>query len=156
MFAGFFYPAWNKRFNANVYYQDFYADLESYIVDKENLTYDGKLIFMWNYKFLRLNIMGIYRAASANLQGTSKDTYFINANLNADLFNRKLSIRVGMQDIFNWQESNTITNTPTYYSEDYSKNRSQFLTFGITVRLGKIELEQSQMPPQGGGGGGPM
>lgn len=33
-------------FNANVYYQDFYADLESYIVDKENLTYDGKLIFM--------------------------------------------------------------------------------------------------------------
>lgn len=146
-------PAYRIMFNANVYYQDFYADLESYIVDKENLTYDGKLIFMWNYKFLRLNIMGIYRAAAANLQGSSEDTYFVNANLNADLFKKKLSIRLGMQDIFNWQESNTITNTPTYYSEDYSKNRSQFLTFDITVRLGKIELEQSQMPPQSGGGG---
>jgi len=146
-------PAYRIMFNANVYYQDFYADLESYIVDKENLTYDGKLIFMWNYKFLRLNIMGIYRAASASLQGSSEPTYFANATLNADLLNRKLSIRLGMQDIFNWQESNTITSTPTYYAESYSKNRSQFLTFGITLRLGKIELEQNQMPPQGGGGG---
>ncbi|HBG71310.1 MAG: hypothetical protein A2W93_01660 [Bacteroidetes bacterium GWF2_43_63] len=147
-------PAYRIMFNANVYYQDFYADLGSYKVDKSNLTYDGKLIFMWNYKILRLNVMGIYRAASASLQGSSEDTYFVNANLNVDLFKKKLSIRLGMQDIFNWQESNTITNTPTYYSENYSKNRSQFLTFGITVRLGKIELEQSQMPPQGGGGAG--
>lgn len=146
-------PAYRIMFNANVYYRDFYVDLESYIVDKEDLTYDGKIIFMWNYKFLRLNIMGIYRAAAVSLQGSSEDTYFVNANLNADFFKRKLSVRVGMQDIFNWQESNTITNTPTYYSENYSKNRSQFLTFGITFRFGKIELEQSQMPPQGGVGG---
>lgn len=80
--------------------------------------------------------MGIYRAAAANLQGSSEDTYFVNANL-TQTFSRKSPIRLGMQDIFNWQESNTITNTPTYYSEDYSKNRSQFLTFGITIRLWK-------------------
>ncbi len=142
--------------NTNVYYQDFYADLDSYIIDKENLTYDAKLIFMWNYKFLRLNITCIYRAAAINLQGTSEDNYFINASVNADFFKKKMSVRLGMQDIFNWQENNTTTKTPTYYSENFSKNRSQFLTFGITFRFGKIELERKQMPPQQGGGGGPM
>jgi len=142
--------------NTNVYYQDFYADLDSYIIDKENLTYDAKLIFMWNYKFLRLNVTCIYRAAAINLQGTSEDNYFVNASVNADFFKKKMSVRMGMQDIFNWQESNTTTKTPTYYTENFSKNRSQFLTFGITFRFGKIELERKQMPPQQGGGGGSM
>lgn len=147
-------PAYRIMFNVNVYNQDFNADLGSYQIDKHDFTYDGKLIFMWNYKFLRLNIMGIYRAASANLQGSSDPTYFTNATVNADLFNKKLSIRVGMQDIFNWQERKSNTNTPTYISENYSKNRSQFLTFGVTVRLGKIELERNQKAPQGGDGSG--
>lgn len=147
-------PAWRFMLNFNMYNQDFYADLGSYVVDKHEFTWDSKLIIMWNYKFLRLNVMGVYRAASASLQGTTEPAYFTNATVNADLFDKKLSIRLGMQDIFNWQERRSNTNTPTYIVESYSKNKSQFLTFGITFRFGKVEMEQNQMPPQGGAGGG--
>jgi outer membrane receptor protein involved in Fe transport len=141
-------PAYRIMFNANLYNQDFNADLGSYTVDKHDLTYDGKLIFMWNYKIIRLNIMGIYRASAASLQGSNEPTYFINATASADLFKKMVSLRLGMNDIFNWMKHSSETNTPSYISSSSSKQKSQFLTFGITVRLGKVELEQSQMPPQ--------
>lgn len=139
--------AYRIMLNFNLYDQDFYADLGSYIVDKHNLTYNGKLIFMWNYKNLRFNLTGVYRAASANLQGSDEPTYWINSTINADLFDRKLSLRLGMQDIFNWLENSSSTNTPSVISESYSKSKSQYLTFGITFRFGKVELEQQQMQP---------
>lgn len=143
-------PAYRIMFNANLYNQDFFADLGSYTVDKHDLTYDGKLIFMWNYKILRLNVMGIYRAAAASLQGNNDPNYWINVTANADLFKKTVSLRLGMNDIFNWMERSSETNTPTYISTNSSKMKTQFLTFGITVRLGKVELEQQQMPPQNG------
>jgi hypothetical protein len=61
-----------------------------------------------------------------------------------------------MQDVFNWQKSDRETITPSYVSKTYSKNRTQFLTFGVTVRLGKIELEHKMAGQQGmdGMGGG--
>lgn len=149
-------PAYRIMFNVNLYNQHFKADLGSYKIDKSSFTYDSKIIFMWNYKFLRLNIMAFYKGATENLQGNSKPNYFINAHVSADLFKRKLSLRLGMQDIFNWQKSDDETITPSYISKTYSKNRTQFLTFGVTVRLGKIELEHKMAGQQGGGVGGGM
>lgn len=133
--------------NFNLYDQDFSADLGTYTVDKHSLTYNGKMIYMWNYKFLRLNVTGIYRAAAASIQGNEEPTYFINATVSADLFDKKMSVRLGMQDIFNWLENTSSMNTPTIVSTSTSKSNSQYFTFGITFRFGKVELEQQQMQP---------
>jgi len=57
-------------------------------------------------------------------------------------------MRLGMMDIFNWMEHAYSTTTPTYIVTSTSKRKTQFVTFGITVRLGKIELEQMQASPQ--------
>lgn len=133
------------------YDQDFYADLGSYIVDKHNFTYNSRLIVMWNYKMIRLNINGNYRGATQELQENLKPTYFINATVNADFFNKKMSIRFGMQDIFNWMERIQTVQSPTIISSNYSKSKSQYFTFGLTFRFGKIELEQQQIPPQSPG-----
>jgi hypothetical protein len=111
---------------------------------------------MLNMGIFRLNIMGIYRAADQNLTGSVDDNYFINATASTDLFKRKLSLRLGMMDVFNMMERTSNTSTPTYISLSSSKRKSQYLTFGITFRFGKLELEQKQMAPQGGGGGAPM
>ena len=140
--------AYRLMFNVNFYHQDIFADLNSYIIDKEDYTYNGKLIFMWNYKLFRVNIMGIYRAAEESMQGAEEASYWINANASADLFNRKMSLRFGMNDVFNWNERNFSISTPTFISSSSSKRKSQFLTFGITFRFGKLELEQQQKPPQ--------
>ncbi|MBN2730329.1 MAG: outer membrane beta-barrel protein [Bacteroidales bacterium] len=149
-------PMFRIMLNTNLYNKDIYADLGDYVVDKEDFTWDSKLIFMLNMGIFRLNIMGIYRAADQNLTGSVDDNYFINATASADLLKRKLSLRLGMMDVFNMMERTSNTSTPTYISLSSSKRKSQYLTFGITFRFGKLELEQKQMAPQGGGGGAPM
>lgn len=146
-------PMYRIMFNMNLFNEDIYADLGDYVVDKDNFTWDSKLIFMLNLGIFRLNVMGIYRAADQTLTGSVDDIYFINATASADLFNRKLSLRFGMMDVFNMMERNSATNTPTYISLSSSKRKSQYLTFGITFRFGKLELEQ-KVNPQGAGGGG--
>ncbi len=149
-------PMYRLMFNMNLYNEDIYADLGDYIVDKEDFTWDSKLIFMLNMGLFRLNIMGIYRAADETLTGSVEDNYFINATATADLMKRRLSLRFGVMDVFNMMERNSATNTPTYISLSSSKRKSQYITFGITFRFGKLELEQKVNQGAGGGGGTPM
>ena len=132
----------------DAYNVDINADLGTYTVDKNDLTYNAKIIYMLNYKFLRFNLMGIYRAANSSLMGRSEPTYFMNATLNADFFNKKMSVRLGMQDIFNWMKNDETTNTPTIISNSVSKYTSQYFTFGLTFRFGKVELDKGQMQNQ--------
>jgi len=47
-----------------------------------------------------------------------------------------------MQDVFNWQKNNSITNTLNYTGTSSSKNLTQYITAGITWRFGKIEMEK--------------
>ncbi len=131
----------------NLYNQTVYADLGSYVVDKNDFTYDSRLTFMYNYKNLRFHLNGNYRAASETLTGSVDPSYWINATFSADFMNRKLSVRLGVMDIFNWMERSYTTTTPTYISTGSSKQKSQFLTFGLTFRFGKIELERMQKQP---------
>jgi Outer membrane protein beta-barrel family/CarboxypepD_reg-like domain/TonB-dependent Receptor Plug Domain len=145
-------PKLRFMINANLYNKDIYADLGSYIVDKNDLTWDCKLISMMTLGPIRLNIIGIYRAANETMTGSVDGSYFINATATTDLFKRKLSLRLGMMDVFNMMERNVTTNTPSYISLSSSKRKSQYLTFGITFRFGKIQLEQKQMAPQSGAG----
>jgi hypothetical protein len=49
-------------------------------------------------------------------------------------------------------ERNVTTNTPNYIYLSSSKRKSQYLSFGITFRFGKLQLEQKQMAPQTGAG----
>jgi len=134
----------------NLYDQSFYADLGSYIIDKNDFAYNSRLTLMYNFKNIRMHLIGNYRSASENVFGRTEPNYWINASVNADFYNRKLSLRLGMMDVFNWMERVSSTSTPTYISLSSSKLRSQFVNFGITFRFGKVELEKPQMPSSPG------
>lgn len=131
----------------NLYNQNVYADLGTYVVDKHDFTYDSRLTLMYNYKIFRFHLNGNYRAASETLNGSVDPTYWINATFSADFLNRKLSVRMGVMDIFNWMERSYTTTTPTFISTGSSKQKSQFITFGLTFRFGKMELERMQKQP---------
>jgi outer membrane cobalamin receptor len=148
----------NHRFmsNVNVFHQKYFADLESYIVDRENVSFRGRLNYFYNYKMLRFSLTAHYRAASADLQGTTASTYWINTAVNADFLNKKLSARLGFEDVFNQRQRRSTTDTPTYISISTSKRNTRFITFGFTLRFGKIELEKRQSMPQGGAPQGEM
>ena len=148
-------PNINVMINGNFYNKDIYADLGSYVVSKNQFSYDGKLIingtFLKNYQ---IQMMGFYKSKNPTLQGSSKEMLFVNASLRADFFKRKFSVSLSAQDIFDTQRSSEFTETPTLVSNDKSWSNSRYYVIGLTFRFGKIELEKDQKSGQGQGQGG--
>ena len=154
---GFF----NVRFYANLY--------DSYISTEYNgIPYKSD---MWSYSF-RLNLWaklwnklevtasGYYSSPTQSLFSERHARYGINAGLRADFFDRKLSVFVNANDIFNWNSWGQSSSSPYVVSTSNSKYNSRSVSVGVTFRFGKMELEQrarqgaddSQGAPQGMGG----
>jgi hypothetical protein len=127
--------------NFDAYRYDINADLGGYLVDRSDISYNGKIIVMASYGIIRLNATTIYRSASINMTGEQKPVYYINLSASADFFKRTLSVRAGVQDIFDWQKDEGTTVTPNLISDYSSKRLTRYLTFGVTYRFGKTELE---------------
>jgi len=148
----------NITANANLYYLKIKADvapmnLEPYKVRRENMSWDSKLSANFTiHKTIQWQVMGIYRSESKTVQGSTDPVYYINSSLRSDFFNRKLSINLGVQDLFDWQKTKGTTNTPTYSGSNNSKYITRYMTFGITLRFGKIEMEQETKTGQDKGG----
>ena len=133
----------NMRFYANVYH--------SYI---ESLYYNELYKSgMWSYSFslslwaklwkrIEINVSGNYRSPSQSLFSTSHAFYGLNAGLRCDFFDKKLSIYLNANDIFNWNKWGRSNNSPYYISSmDYNYD-SRSIALGFTLRFGKMELEQ--------------
>ena len=103
-------------------------NLEPYKVRRENLNWDSKLSANFTiHKTIQWQVMGIYRSESKTVQGSTDPVYYINSSLRSDFFNRKLSINLGIQDIFDWQKNKRITNTPTYSGSSNSKYITRYM-----------------------------
>lgn len=140
----------NIRFYGNLYNSGY-----SYYYEKANKTYEDNL---WSYSF-RLNcwskIMNKYQVfASArytsptqSLFATRKAHYSIDCGVRSDFFKRKLSVFIDVKDIFNWGKTiggGSSNTNPFLQSEttSYTLN-SRFISAGITLRFGKMELERN-------------
>ena len=70
----------------------------------------------------------------------------MNFGLRSDLFKRKLSLFVNVQDVFNWGArygSGTENTNPYYLNNTTNKMlNSRYISAGITLRFGKMELEK--------------
>ncbi|MBR3723904.1 MAG: outer membrane beta-barrel protein [Bacteroidales bacterium] len=67
----------------------------------------------------------------------------INLGASADFFDRKLSLYLNCNDIFNWNNWGSTTANPYMSTTSISKWNSRYITFGATLRFGKMELESS-------------
>lgn len=169
--------SYNTGFEANVMFRPsgffnmrFYANLyDSYIETVfNNQTYTSD---MWSYSFrlnmwaklwnkLEVTASGYYSSPTQSLFQERHARYGINAGLRADFFDRKLSVFVNANDIFNWNSWGMSNSSPYVQSSSSSKYNSRSVSVGVTFRFGKMELEQrarqgaddSQGAPQGMGG----
>ena len=139
----------NLRFDGNIYNY-------GYSIHYDRLGKEPYSDSQWQYS-MKLNlwakILGRYQVnASANytsptigLLSTGSAQYRLNAGIRADFFKRKLSAFVNIQDIFNWGKriGNESNNTNPYYiRESLSRTlNSRYISAGITLRFGKMELE---------------
>ena len=155
--SGFF----NLRFYANLYDSYIYTEYNGKPYESDMWSYSFRLNMwakLWNK--LEVTASGYYSSPTQSLFSERHARYGINAGLRADFFDRKLSVFVNANDIFNWNSWGNTNNSPYVVSTSNSKYNSRSVSVGVTFRFGKMELEQmarqggddSQGAPQGMGG----
>ena len=73
---------------------------------------------------------------------SSYDPFFTtDLGVSADLLDRHMSLYLSVKDIFNTYSSSSANTNPYISSSNTTRYSSRYITFGVTVRLGKMELE---------------
>ena len=143
--SGFF----NVRLYANIYDSYYSTTFNNQKVESDLWSYSLRLNVwtkLWNK--LEVNASGYYRSATQSLYAEQKASYAINCGLRADFFDKKMSVFLNANDIFNWNKWDNNTYNPYYVSYDSYKFNSRSVSVGVTFRFGKMEL--AQMAREGG------
>ena len=142
----------NMRLYANVY--DYYFETKfnknGEVIKDNSLVYSVRLNLwtkLWNK--LEIHASGNYRSPQQSLFAERQANYSINCGLRADFFDRKMSVHINVNDIFNWNKWDNNTTNPYYQSYSSFKYNSRSISAGIVFRFGKMELERKA---QTGGG----
>ena len=142
---GFF----NIRLYANLYDSYYSTTFNDKKVESDLWSYSLRLNLwtkLWNK--LEVHASGYYRSATQSLYAEQKPSYAINCGLRADFFNKKMSVYLNANDIFNWNKWDNDTYNPYYISYSSYKFNSRSVSIGVLFRFGKMELEG--MARQGG------
>jgi outer membrane receptor protein involved in Fe transport len=151
--SGFF----NLRFYANLYDSYIYTEYNGNPYESNKWSYSFRLNLwakLWNK--LEVTASGYYSSPTQSLFSERHARYGINAGLRADFFDRKLSVYVNANDIFNWNSWGNSNFSPNVQSTSNSKYNSRSVSVGLTFRFGKMELEQRARQGEGESGSAPQ
>ena len=151
--SGFF----NLRFYANLYDSYIYTEYNGNPYESNKWSYSFRLNLwakLWNK--LEVTASGYYSSPTQSLFSERHARYGINAGLRADFFDRKLSVYVNANDIFNWNSWGNSNFSPNVQSTSNSKYNSRSVSVGLTFRFGKMELEQHARQGEGESGSAPQ
>lgn len=140
----------NMRLYANVYDYYFETNINNELVKSNSVIYSTRLNLwtkLWNK--LEIHASGNYRSPQKSLYAERHANYSINCGLRADFFDRKMSVHINVNDIFNWNRRDNNTTNPYYISYSSFKYNSRSISAGLVFRFGKMELERHA---QTGGG----
>ena len=146
--SGFF----NVRLYANVYDYGYRMEYDRNGVHQKNeqhMTSWSARINAWAKVFdqYQVTLGARYSSPTLSLMSTRKARYGLDFGVRSDFFKRKLSVFINVQDIFNWggRFGSGSENTNPYYLSDATNKmtNSRYISAGITLRFGKLELEKS-------------
>ena len=131
----------NIRFNGGVRYnnEDFTFRDDHY--ETRNWSYKFRLnawAKLWkNYQFF---VNAHYGSPTKSIFTITDARKGVDVGVNADFFDRKMTVNLNIHDIFNINAWNTQNVNPYYSSSSNWKPMSRYITLGITLRFGKMEL----------------
>lgn len=148
----------NVRLYANVYdygYRMEYDRHNVHQVDQRDKWSWSVRLNLWAKAFdwLQFTLSGNYNSPTLSLMSERKARYSLNFGLRSDLFKRKLSLFVNVQDVFNWGGrfgSGSVNTNPYLLNNSTNKMlNSRYVSAGITLRFGKMELEKKAQEGDG-------
>lgn len=82
-----------------------------------------------------------YRTQAIGVFSISSPCFTADMGLSADFFDRKLSLYFNVKDIFNTNIDSWKNTSPYNNNEGTMRTNSRYVSFGLTLRFGKMELE---------------
>ena len=155
--TGFF----NVRLYANLYDYGYHMEYDRngvHQIDERDKWSWSVRVNAWAKLFNQLQVTASanYNSPTLGLMSTRGARYFLNMGVRSDFFNRKLSVFVNVQDIFNWgaRYGSTSENFNPYYlnSSTGKMLNSRYISAGFTLRFGKLELERQAKEGDGESG----
>ena len=160
--TGFF----NVRLYANLYNYGYRMEYDrvdefgqvNHKIDQRDKWSWSMRVNAWAKLFDRLQVTASanYNSPTISLMSERKARYSLNMGLRSDFFNRRLSVFVNVQDIFNWGATigSGSSNTNPYYLSDSTRKmlNSRYISAGFTLRFGKMELERQAKEGDGESG----
>ena len=144
--TGFF----NVRMYANLYNYGYKMEYDRdgvHQIDQRDKWSWSVRVNAWAKVFnqLQLTASANYNSPTLSLMSERKARYFLNLGARSDFFKRRLSVFVNVQDLFNWgaRIGSGSSNTNPYYLLDATNKmmNSRYISAGVTLRFGKLELE---------------
>ena len=136
-------PFMNIRFYANVW--DYYYNMEFRPGewDERHLpTFSGRLNVTGKlWKVLQIYANAHYSTAALSLMSKSQPSFQLDLGASADLLKGRLSLFLNWQDILATAKSGDVGLNPYYQTNNSYTWGSRAVTFGLTWRIGKMELQ---------------
>ena len=146
--SGFF----NVRLYANIYDYGYRMEYDRdgvHQIDERDKVSWSVRVNAWTKIFnqYQVHLSANYNSPTLSLMSERGARYSLNMGVRSDFFKRKLSVFVNVQDIFNWggrYGSASENYNPYYLSSSTNKMlNSRYISAGITLRFGKMELERN-------------
>ena len=130
-----------------------YIDGKNYRQESVYLYGNANLWSRFSKQF-QIFVGGNFRTPTKSIFSQSGYYYILYLGATANFFDNRLSLSLRIQDPFNWNKNSNSNFAPYYHSYNTSVTNSRFISFGIKLKFGKLELENKQASSGNGGGGG--
>ena len=130
-----------------------YIDGNNYRQESVYLYGNANLWSRFSKQF-QIFVGGNFRTPTKSIFSQSGYYYILYLGATANFFDNRLSLSLRIQDPFNWNKNSNSNFAPYYHSYNTSVTNSRFISFGIKLKFGKLELENKQASSGEGGGGG--
>ena len=120
-----------------------YIDGNNYRQESVYLYGNANLWSRFSKQF-QIFVGGNFRTPTKSIFSQSGYYYILYLGATANFFDNRLSLSLRIQDPFNWNKNSNSNFAPYYHSYNTSVINSRFISFGIKLKFGKLELENKQ------------
>lgn len=130
------------RLYANLYHSAYRIDHpKTGTYGDSAITYDLRLNCSAKlYRKVYVNLSGSYTSPTISPFAEKRSNYTIDLSASADFLDDRLSVRISISDLFNWNQTDLSNTNPYYFTTESTHRDSRYVTFGVTYRMGKMDL----------------
>jgi iron complex outermembrane receptor protein len=137
-----FYTWWNAMFNIDYSYQRYvvYPQYGNFKKSASDLIITSSQNFFIN-KTLALEISGKYESSTVYGINQFRPSYFVNAGISKQVFNKLGKLTLNFADIFNTLRDRAYTDYQNLNMRLYDKTETQYIRLDFTYRFGKASVK---------------